>query len=420
MKVANLIVGAVFAGLLVVAHAAADKRPKPPASVCIGSNCVTTPVGGKIKWNPGHYAASNGTLYGGTKASGWYPSMDGALANYPWIVGFRLWVTWGALETSKGVYDFTQVDAILNRLKTQYGTPRHLVLNLYHSGPSNQWKQGATSVVPAYIQQDSSYGPSPVGGSFGWWGLNTAGVSNGPYEPALWRPAVMARYIALVQAIGAHYDSDPNFEGMMFQEDVYSALTKGSDYTPAAMTTQAQNLLTAAVAAFPHTNVIFENTWGLGDGVTGAQNFEAWMMQNRVAAGTADTVGESVWALPMAAGRPASVNWGMSAYMGMADTGGKYTAGDLRAQGPAMLDIEADDIAGTYYRASGGPFSPADICAALNNRYRATHAFWTRFMGTEIIKKQPVPAVAKWPALAATLKTCPITNTAYPATYPND
>jgi hypothetical protein len=414
---AGLFLGVALAGLLVVAQAA-DKRPNPPSPVCIASNCVTAPPpGAKIKWNPGHYAGGNGSMYGGTPASSWYASMDGALANYPHIKGFRMWITWGALEPTKGHYDFTQLDAILDRLKTHYGTPRHLVITLYPSGPVGQWYKGDDRVIPTYIQQDKAYGPSPVSGSYGWWGVNANGAATGPYEPALWRPAVMERYIALVQALAAHYDNDPYFEALMFQEGIYHILAKGSDYGNDTMTQQVKNLLTASVAAFAHTSVVFENTWGLG-GPTENQNFELWMVENRIAPGTADTVGEPAFLLPRPHNRPDAVNWGMAAYMGMTDSSSSYSGGDLRTRSRAMVDVEADDIAGRYYAGSGGPFTPADICVALNTRYKASHAFWDRFMGSEKVRGVPIPEAAHWQNLAAALATCPLTNTSYPPNYP--
>jgi hypothetical protein len=409
--------GALLAGLMAFAQAA-DKRPNPPSPVCIGSSCVAAPAaGGKIKWNPGHYAGSNGSIYKGTKASGWFPSMDGALTNYPQFKGWRQWFTWGALEPTKGNYDFSQLDALLERLKTQYGTPRHLVITLYPSGPVTIWKPGDASTIPAYIQQDKAYGASPVSGSYGWWGVNSGGASTGGYEPALWRPAVMDRFIALIQALAARYDNDPYFEGVMFQEAVYHVIAQGSDYTNDGMTQQAKRLLTASTAAFAHTSVVFENTWGMGN-PTQNQNFEAWMVDNRIAPGTADVVGETAFLLPMTKGRPDAVNWGMAAYMGMVDISSSYSGGDLRTRSRAMVDIEADDIAGPYYTKSGGPFKPADICVALNKRYKASHAFWDHFMGSEKIRGVAIPEAAKWPNLAPAVAACPLTTTSYPPNYP--
>jgi hypothetical protein len=414
MRVA-IFLGVLLTTLLSVGGAqAADRRPKPPAQLCIGSDCVATPEsGGKIKWNPGHYAAGNGWLTGGKSASSWYASMDGALANYPLFKGFRLWVTWGALEKSKGVYDFSQVDAILNRLKTQYGTPRRLVLTLYPSTP-NKWSSSSNySVIPTYIMQGKEYGPSPVAGSYGWWGPVTNGQLGSGYEPALWRPAVMDRFIALIQAIGAHYDNDPYVEAVMFQEGIYHTLSIGSDYTHPAMLDQVKRLLTASVAALPHTSVIYENSYGFG-GATVNQNFTLWMVENRIAPGTADSFGETAFKL----GYAPPVSWGIAAYMGMVSSGSSYSGGDLRDRSRAMVDVEADDIAGSYFQKWGGPYTPADICAAMNSQYKASHGFWDHFMGTETVKGLPLPEAAKWPNLAAALAKCPLTNTSYPPNYP--
>src|SRR5262249_51271090 len=159
--------------------------------------------------------------------------------------------------------------------------PRRLVLTLYPSTP-NKWS-GSTnySVIPTYIMQGKEYGPSPVDGSYGWWGPVTNGQLGSGYEPALWRAAVMDRFIALIQAIAAHYDNDPYFEGIMFQEGIYHTLSVGSDYTHPTMLDQVKRMLTATVAAFPHTSVIYENSYGFG-GASINQNFELWMVENRI------------------------------------------------------------------------------------------------------------------------------------------
>jgi hypothetical protein len=414
MRVA-IFFGALLASVLCASGAqAADKRPKPPAQICVGANCVATPEpGGKIKWNPGHYAAGNGWLLGSTSASTWYGAMDGALKNYPLFKGFRLWISWGTIEKGKGVYDFSQIDAIMNRLKTQYGTPRQLVLTLYPSNPA-KWSAKDNRIIPTYITTDKAYGPSPVGGSYGWWGPTSDGQSTGGYEPALWRPAVMERFTALLQAIAAHYDNDPNFEAIMFQEGIYHTLAAGSDYTQADMLVQIKNMLTATVAAFPHTSVVYENSYGLG-GAGDNQNFELWMVENRVIPGNADTVGAAAFNV---AGKNPPVSWGFNAYMGVTVAGSNYSGGDLRSRTHAMVDIEADDLAGPYFQKYGGPFTPTDICNAINTYYKASHAFWDHFTGTELVKGQALPAAALWPNLAAALAKCPLTNTSYPANYP--
>jgi hypothetical protein len=217
-----------------------------------------------------------------------------------------------------------------------------------------------------------------------------------------------------MQALGAHYDNDPYFEALMFQEGIYHTLSVGSDYTHPTMLQQVKRLLTGSVAAFPHTSVVYENSYGFG-GAAINQDFELWMVENRIAPGNADTVGETAFKI---AGRAPPLSWGISAYMGIVSAGSSYSGGDLRDRSRAMVDIEADDLAGSYFKKSGGPFTPADICLAINTRYKASHAFWDKFMGNELVKGEPIPEAAKWPNLAAALAKCPLTNTSYPPNYP--
>src|SRR5262249_12901627 len=115
------------------------------------------------------------------------------------IQGYRLFVTWGAIEKTEGNYDFTVLDQILDRLKTHYDKPKRLVLVILPGTFSSTLKSDHDgSAIPLYLQQDSKYGPSPVAGSYGWWGINSGGKSTGSYVAALFRPAVLARFNALV------------------------------------------------------------------------------------------------------------------------------------------------------------------------------------------------------------------------------
>jgi len=156
-------------------------------------------------------------LYGSTPASKLFYEMDD-LNNQDAMLGYRLWVTWGALEPTQGHYNFSALDTVLARLKTQYNKPKRMVIGFWLYGQGNLG-QNDGSVIPLYIQQNSAYGASPVAGSYGWWGKNSNGQSTGMYAPALYTPAVMNRFIALVQALANHYDSDPNVEAVYFPED---------------------------------------------------------------------------------------------------------------------------------------------------------------------------------------------------------
>jgi hypothetical protein len=373
---------------------------------------------GSIKWNPGHYMASEAILNPNETMSKVQLEMDD-IGSYDSVIGYRVFVTWSALESSQGVYDFSVLDAILNRLKTHYHLPKHMVVVVL----PGSWFSNRSG-IPLYIQQNSIYGASPVAGSYGWWGQSGSGD-----VAAMFRPAVMDRYIALIKALAAHYDSEPYFEAFMFQEDAWlgGAFQHAPDWTASAGTTQLKSMLTAAVAAFAHTSVIMENSWWGGDPTT-TQNFELWMVDNRVAPGTADTVGQTAFNKGYATAAM-GLNWGLQADMGITWSGfgttSAYSGGDLRKRSRAMLDVEGQDLAGNYYSNWGAPdgYQPSDIINALNNSYQASHAFWTHFFGSEPVMGgggtvRSASPWAVWSTLAPVVNATPLTNTGYPPNYP--
>ena len=279
--VATAAVLSIFA-CFVALSAQSQTRPNPPPQICVNDQCATTPVSaptpppgpssGKIKWNPGHYMASYGVVSGGGSSSFIQGETDD-LNNQDAVVGYRMLITWGAMEPTEGNYDFSAIDATLKRLKTAYNKPKHLVIMLWQYGQHALNPGGGAGTIPLYIQHDPKYGASPVSGSYGWWGQSANGVSTGMYAPALYYPPVMDRFIALVQALGQHLDADPNMEAVFFQEN--STIVQAANYAPKdphfsddAWLTQSERLLTAATAAFPHTSVIMGNSWFFGPNAT--------------------------------------------------------------------------------------------------------------------------------------------------------
>lgn len=420
----------------------AVQQPNPPPQICVNNSCASTPVAastsstnptssgsttggtGTIKWNPGNYMASYTVLGAGDTLSKVQSEMDD-INGYNNILGYRVFITWGALEPSEGVYDFSLLDAIFNRLKTQYNQPKRMVVVVLPGTFGGSMPSGGSGgTIPMYLQTDSTYGASPVAGSYGWWGQNSGGASTGAFAAALYRPAVMDRMIALIQALGAHYDADPYFEALMFQEDAWMMGMWGSapDFSASDSITQFERMLSAATAAFPHTSVIMENTWA--GSVTEAENFEQWMVQNRVAPGSADTVGQTAFNMGYATASN-GLAWGLQGYMGIVPAGSSYGGGDLRSQSHAMLDVEAMDLSGAYFSNWGAPngYQPLDIIAALNSTYRASHAFWTHLFGTEPVYPgsgtvNSASPWAAWSNLAPVINANPLTNTSYPANYP--
>jgi hypothetical protein len=223
----------------------------------------------------------------------------------------------------------------------------------------------------------------------------------------------MDRFIALMEAVGAHFDGDPNFEGIMLQEDAWMSqrLNQAPDYSPDAFTMQLKRLLTSMTAAFPNTSVVMQATWN--GTKANSTDFEQWMIANRIAPSAADTVGQSALNDNFNL-----LSWGLQAYV----SGGGSKVGtavvDMRSQAAAMMDVEPFDMVGNYYQKSGGPFSPQDILEALNKTYQASHAFWTYFAGTETFRGGSVPTAAKWSNLGPFLDANPLKRTAYPSSYP--
>ena len=363
-----------------------------------------------IKWNPGHYLASNAILGPGGQFTvqppgTWnqYLAELSHLDNQDNVVGYSAFVYWSALEPSQDKYDFSQISALLNYLKTHFNKPKHLVLVVM---PGKFASTDARGAIPNYIANNSMYGPSPVAGSYGWWGGKGNGVTA---VAALHRLAVMERWIKLHEKLGEAFNGDPNFEAIMFQETSWvigASVTNGApDWNGATALVNWENLVTATTTAFPNTNVIVENTWL--DRPLRTQQLEDFMLENRVAPGTMDVFGQT-WV-----DQHGGVlnNWGLTEYIGR-DISPEFPAlgPDMRSRMHSMLFIEPSDLG--VYTASKG-YTPADICVALNRSYGASHAFWA-YLGNNNTSRPS----ANWSNIQATINKCPLVNTGYPLIYP--
>src|SRR5579872_217737 len=362
-----------------------------------------------IKWNPGHYLAANTIVRPGgsftVQPSGtWNESLAelNQLNNQDNVVGFSAYIYWAALEPSEDNYDFSQISALLNYLRTHFNKQKHLVLVVLPGKFSGTDISGS---IPEYILNSPAYGPSPVAGSYGWWG----GKDGFSPVAALHRPAVMERWIKLHEKLGAAFNGDPNFEAIKFQEDSWiigvAMRANAPDWNGATSLANWENLISATTAAFPNTNVIVENTWL--DRPLRTQQLEDFMLEHRVAPGTMDTVGQT-W---ISQNGGALNNWGLNEYIGRAiDPKTPALQPDMRSRMHSMVFIEAPNLG--VYTASNG-YTPADICVALNKSYAASHAFWT-YLGN---KNTSRPS-ANWSNVLATINTCPLVNTGYPQIYP--
>ena len=363
-----------------------------------------------IKWNPGHYLASDAILGPGGQFTVQPPGTWNQflaelsnLNNQDNVVGYTAFVYWSALEPSQDNYDFSQISALLNYLKTHFNKPKHLVLVVL---PGKFASSDARGAIPNYIANNPMYGPSPVAGSYGWWGGNGNGVTA---AAALHRPAVMERWIKLHEKLGEAFNGDPDFEAIKFQEDSWvngASMNNGvPDWNGATALANWENLITATTTAFPNTNVIVENSWF--DGQLRTQQLEDFMLEHRVAPGTMDTYGQT-WVDQHGGGLN---NWGLDEYIGRAISPAFPALGpDMRTRMHSMVYIEAPNMG--VYTASNG-YTPADICVALNRSYAASHAFWV-YLGNNNTSRP----WANWSNVLATINTCPLVNSDYPQIYP--
>src|SRR5271156_1842532 len=126
--IAALLGALVFVGVNARAQPlASPARPKPPDQVCVNGQCAASSsastAGGPIKWNPGHYMASYGVVYS-SQSTAFMQTETNDLNNHDAIVGYRMAITWGAMEPTQGNYDFSAIDTTLQRLKTAYNKPK--------------------------------------------------------------------------------------------------------------------------------------------------------------------------------------------------------------------------------------------------------------------------------------------------------
>jgi hypothetical protein len=363
-----------------------------------------------IKWNPGHYMASNSNLAPGEQfiaqpAGTWnrFLSEVNQLNNQDNVVGYTALVYWSALEPSQDKYDFSQISALLSYLKTHFNKPKHLVLVVM---PGKNSTTDARGAIPSYISNSPMYGPSPISGSYGWWGGKGNGVTA---VAALHRPAVMERWIKLHEKLGAAFNGDPNFEAIMFAETSWvigaSKNNGAPDWNAATSLANWENLVDATADAFPNTSVIVENTWL--DTPLRTQQLERFMIERRVVAGTMDTYGQS-WIDDHGGNLN---NGGLNEYVGKSVYAGFPALGpDMRSRMHSMVFIEAPNL-GVY--SSGAGYTPADICTALNKSYASSHAFWTNVGNSNTSRPS-----ANWSNVLATINKCPLANTGYPQIYP--
>lgn len=147
--------------------------------------------------------------------------------------GILYLATWLGMETSEGVYDFTNLIQTLNYAAART-PPKPVIIRLYFKNYS-----GSTKPVPAYIAND----PATYGGTGTTGGLRVNNFGATCYTPRLDNANVMVRFKALITAMAAAVGSHPMLQGVGPDESTWSfgdTTAQGSlwvtEYAPAGLT----------------------------------------------------------------------------------------------------------------------------------------------------------------------------------------
>jgi hypothetical protein len=178
-----------------------------------------------MKWNPGHYVQD--LYWAGIQAS-----LDNHVMDSDEFLGAYIIYSWGYLEQTEGVYDWSKVHEHLDWLEAR---GKKLLLAVEHKSYNNVFD-------PEWIAPENLEGEAEN---------HSAGMIVG-----LWRSTVMDQYIAFMEAFAAEFDGHPALEQVSFvPESAYgiSAPSRAADYSDVAYSTQLQRMYDAAAVVFTRT-----------------------------------------------------------------------------------------------------------------------------------------------------------------------
>jgi len=230
------------------------------ADACGAVAPPTVSAGGR-KYHAGHYIVMG-------KGAATQALMTTAIK--PGVVGVMKRYTWRSLEPSQGVYNFAEIKSDL----VWAAANGMRLIAMIEDKTFTKEKDG-----PAYLD------------SYEIWHAPD-GVAQGGYVMKRWDPVVVARFNALVKALGAQVDSNKNFEGISMQESSLSmspAALKTIGYTPEKYRDALINILTSASASLPTSRVFW-----LMNFLTGNQAYIA-NIANAVASKGVIMGGPDVW-----------------------------------------------------------------------------------------------------------------------------
>ena len=159
----------------------------------------------------------------------------------PGVIGIMKRYAWYSMESNQGVYNFSELKSDL------------------------AWAQAHGMRMIAMVE-DKTFNGKKAGPAY----LNAYEAKNnmGGYTIVRWNTTVVARFNALIKALGSQFDKDANFEGIATQESALSldpAPLKQFGYTPEKYRDALISVLSSASASLPTSRVFWYMNFLVGN-----------------------------------------------------------------------------------------------------------------------------------------------------------
>ncbi|MEO5574133.1 MAG: hypothetical protein ABIR48_06600 [Gammaproteobacteria bacterium] len=189
------------------------------------------------------------------------------IKNEPLFVGVQRRYPWKSLEPSRGVYNFSAIEADLKYVQSM-PTPKRLIIEITDNGRDES--PARASHLPGYVLT-----PEFEGGVF----VPTHGTV---LVTKRWNTRVQDRQIALFKALGARFDKEPYVEGIVLDEtangNLYGAEAVRANYTAEKGFIGQKRIMSGLKAAFPNTMCIqYINYFSGANGADGVAKLKGFM-----------------------------------------------------------------------------------------------------------------------------------------------
>lgn len=187
------------------------------------------------KYHPGHYISV--TPDAQSKAD--ILDAIGSPIHHKGVMGIQKRYNWISLETSLGIYDFTEIKSDLDLLAQQ---GKSLVVFIVDKSFKD------SNPLPLYLRKNYSIP------------LSKTSKSGSGFISKRWDPYVISRFKALFEQLGKAFDHHPAFEGIAIQESALGldkTTLEINSYTPEKYRDALIQILTNAAQSFPSSQVFW-------------------------------------------------------------------------------------------------------------------------------------------------------------------